>query len=80
MNSKDNTESRIDTRLEIAAYKAVHGSDCLKENINSKEFMDECFRESPWCESIIELMDEDYKPTINFESVIEGMTSELHDD
>lgn len=80
MNSKIDPEDRTEMRLEIAAYKAVHGSDCLEEDIDSKEFMDECFRESPWCDSILNLMDEGMEPEIDFEAIREGMTSELHDD
>lgn len=80
MNLNNEPEDRTEMRLDIAAYKAVHGSDCLEEDINSKEFMDECFKESPWCDGILKLMDEDMEPEIEFEAIREGMTSDLFDD
>ena len=44
----------LQMKLDAAVYKVVHGKDALDIDINSKDFMDECFREAPYCETILE--------------------------
>ena len=44
----------LQMKLDSAVYKVVHGKDALDIDINSKDFMDECFREAPYCETILE--------------------------
>jgi hypothetical protein len=44
----------LQMKLDAAVYKVVHGKDALDIDINSKEFMDECFREAPYCDAILE--------------------------
>lgn len=41
-------------KLDAAVYKTIHGKDALELDIHSKDFMDECFKEAPYCDAILE--------------------------
>lgn len=47
-----------DRKLDAAVYKAIHGPSSLEVDINSKEFMDECFTDAPYCEQILDFFEE----------------------
>lgn len=47
-----------DRKLDAASYKAVHGPNSLDTDINSKDFMDECFKDAPYCDQILDFFEE----------------------
>ena len=58
-----------DRKLDAAAYKSVHGTNSLDVDINSKEFMDECFKEAPYCEEILDFFAERNQEVLDEESL-----------
>lgn len=88
-DEKDNSpvdqwlEMMIDGKLEAAAYKAVHGPNSLdEEDIHSKKFMLDSFKDAPWAESFYEI-EVGYNPehgeSQHFYDIIETTYDSLED-